>query len=328
MRYLIIGGAGVFALHTIKKILNHKSTSKVISVGRNAERSEAFTLGIGDKDKRFSYHQIHMTFENDRLIELIDHTKPNYIINFAALAHATSWRKSFRYYDTNITALAKLCEHLYNKKYLKQFLQIGSSEIYGSTKKPASETDIPNPTSPYAISKLAADYHVLSCFNHNNFPANVIRPSNCYGPTQLLYRIIPKAILYSLNNKKFPLEGGGYAKKSFMHADDLANCIFKILHSRHLGEIFNAGVNKPTTMRNIVKIIAKNTSKDFNDFVKVTAPRVSEDAHYWVNSSKANKKLNWYPTIDLETGIIDCIQWVKKYNNELITQSNEFVLKA
>ena len=73
-------GCWCFCITYDQKNTNHKSTSKVISVGRNAERSEAFTLGIGDKDKRFSYHQIHMTFENDRLIELIDHTKPNYIL--------------------------------------------------------------------------------------------------------------------------------------------------------------------------------------------------------------------------------------------------------
>lgn len=328
MKYLIIGGAGVFALHTIRQILNQKSTTKVYSVGRNPEKGSAHTLDIGKNDKRYSYHQIHMTFEYDRLIELVDYCKPNYIINFAALAHATSWRKSFRYYDTNITALSKLCEHLYDKKYLKQFLQIGSSEIYGSTSRPALETDAPNPTSPYAISKLAADYHMLSCYNHNGFPANIIRPSNCYGPTQLLYRIIPKAILYALNGKKFPLEGGGKAKKSFMHADDLANCILKILHSKYLGEIFNAGVDKPTTMKNIIKIIAKNTSVPFNELVKITPPRISEDAQYWVNSDKVKKYLNWEPKISLEDGIIDCIKWVQKYNKELVSQSNEFILRA
>ena len=96
-------------------------------------------------------------------------------------------------------------------------MQIGSSEVYGGTVRPAKETDMPNPTSPYAISKLAADFHILSCYNHNGFPGNVIRPSNCYGSGQYVYRIIPKAILYALNDKKFPIEGGGKAKKSFMH---------------------------------------------------------------------------------------------------------------
>ena len=167
MKYLIIGGAGIFALHTIKKILQLKSTTKVISVGRNRERSsEAFTLGVGNNDDRYSYKQIHLTFEIDFLTDLIDTYKPDYIINFAALAYATSWNKSSRYYDTNITAVAKLCEHLYDKKFLKQFLQIGSSEIYGGTKEPAKENSLPNPTSPYAVSKLAADYHMLSLYNH------------------------------------------------------------------------------------------------------------------------------------------------------------------
>lgn len=328
MRYLIIGGAGVFALHTIKKILQDKNTTKVISIGRSPEKSKAFTLDIGKNDKRYSYHQIHMTFEVDRLIELVDKVKPNFIINFAALAHATSWEKSFRYYDTNIVALSKLCEHLYDKKFLKQFLQIGSSEIYGSTKRPALETDCPNPTSPYAISKLAGDLHVMSCYHHNGFPANVIRPSNCYGPTQLMYRIIPKAILYSLNDLKFPLEGGGIAKKSFMHAGDLANCIYKILHSKFIGQIFNAGVDKPTTMKEIVEIIARNTGKNFNEIVKITAPRKSEDKQYWVNSNKAKKLLKWKPEITLEDGINECIEWVRTYNKELINESNDFFLRA
>ena len=57
MKYLIIGGAGIFALHTIK-ILNLKDTSKVVSVGRNRERSsEAFTLGVGKNDNRYTINK-------------------------------------------------------------------------------------------------------------------------------------------------------------------------------------------------------------------------------------------------------------------------------
>ena len=105
MKYLILGGAGIFAVHTAKYLLSKNETSQVVSVGRNRERSEAFTLGVGKNDSRYSYKQIHITFETDVLLDLIDKLKPNYIINFAALAYATSWEKSFRYYDTNITVL-------------------------------------------------------------------------------------------------------------------------------------------------------------------------------------------------------------------------------
>jgi dTDP-glucose 4,6-dehydratase len=328
MKYLILGGAGVFALHTIKKILALKSTKKVISVGRSPQRTSAFTLDIGKDDKRFIYKQIHLTFETEKLIELIDDLQPNFIINFAALAHATSWNKSFRYYDTNVTALSKICEHLFGKKYLKQFLQIGSSEIYGPTIKPAKETTIPNPTSPYAISKLAADYHVLSCYNVKSFPANIIRPSNCYGSGQLLYRIIPKAILLGLNDKQFPLEGGGKSQKSFMHASDLADAIIKILNSKKFGQIYNAGVNKPVTMFEIIQKICSKLNIDQSKFIKNTKPRVGEDKIYWINSDKIKKEFNWKPKITLDEGLDDCINWILKYKKELESETTEFELRA
>ena len=329
MRYLIIGGGGVFALHTIRKLLSNHNTSLVVSSGRNPQRHGAFSLDINSKKfPNFIYKQVHLTFETDKLIDLIRSYKINYIINFAALAHATSWQNSFRYYDTNITAVARLVESLYDFKHLKQFLQIGSSEIYGSTLRPAKETDCPNPTSPYAVSKLATDLHLLTCYNHNKFPVNIIRPSNCYGPTQLLFRIIPKTILYLKEGKKFPLEGGGKAEKSFMHADDLANAIELILKSNKHGEIYNCGVDKPITMRKLVEVICNKLNKNFDDVVKITKGRKSEDQRYWVNSSKIKSKLGWKPVISIEDGIEDCIDWVERYQNELKLETTDFELRA
>ncbi len=329
MKYLIIGGAGIFALHTIKKILALKDTKKVISVGRSRERSsEAFTLGVGKSDDRYLYKQIHLTFEIDFLTDLIDKYQPDYIINFAALAYATSWHKSSRYYDTNITAVAKLCEHLYEKKFLKQFLQIGSSEVYGGTKEPAKENDLPNPTSPYAVSKLAADYHMLTLYNHIGFPSNVIRPSNCYGSGQYMYRLIPKAILFGLLGKKFPLEGGGKAIKSFMHVEDLADAILTILNSDKFGRIYNAGVDKPNSIKEIVQSISKNLKIDFKDFCEITEGRKTEDSQYWIDSTYIYKELGWKSKITLDQGIEEVVQWVKKYQDILINEPQGFTLRA
>ena len=70
----------------------------------------AYSLDVGKDDSRYAYHQIHLTFEEDRLFELFDSEKPEFIINFAALAHGASWDKSWRFYETNVTALAKMVE--------------------------------------------------------------------------------------------------------------------------------------------------------------------------------------------------------------------------
>jgi hypothetical protein len=70
MKYLIIGGAGVFALHTIKKLLDIKSTKKIISIGRSPERSPAFTLNIGKNDERYLYKQIHLPTNPSSFVEM------------------------------------------------------------------------------------------------------------------------------------------------------------------------------------------------------------------------------------------------------------------
>jgi len=327
MKYLILGGGGVFGVQTALNLLNKDNTDKVVCVGRNRKRSKVFNMGL-EEDKRYEYKQIHITFETDALFELIDKVKPNYIINYAALAYATSWHSAYRYYDTNIVALSKICEFLYNKDYLDRFLQIGSSEVYGSTLRPALETDICNPTSPYSISKLCGDLHMMSLFNYNQFPASVIRPSNCYGPGQLLYRIIPKATLCFLNKKKFPLEGGGKAEKSFMHTQDLSEAIYLILKKGKNGQIYNAGVEEPITMFEIINKMTKIMNIDFDKNVNIVPGRKIEDSKYWVDSTKIKNELGWKSTVSIDAGLKDTISWVEKNINELSNEDLEFILKA
>src|SRR5713226_1345433 len=89
--FVLLGGGGVFAVHTAAYLLKNANPRKVICVGRNIVRSSAYSLDVGKSDDRYRYEQIHIVFEQDRLFELLDREKPDVIINFAALAHSTSW---------------------------------------------------------------------------------------------------------------------------------------------------------------------------------------------------------------------------------------------
>ena len=127
MKVLILGGGGVFAIHFAKFLLQQSIVDSVISVGRNPPSTSPFTLNVGEGDSRYSYHQIHITFEQERLKELIFSSKPNVIVNFAALAYATSWDKPHHYYNTNVTAVAQMCDYLQHVDWLDRFIQIGTS---------------------------------------------------------------------------------------------------------------------------------------------------------------------------------------------------------
>jgi dTDP-glucose 4,6-dehydratase len=327
MKYLILGGAGVFAVHLAKHLLNKNDTEKVICVGRNKPKSKAFELNYKNDDKRYIFEQCHIVYENDSLCEIFEKYKPEYIINFAALAYATSWYKSFRYYDTNITAVAKMCEYLSDKQYLKKFLQVGTSELYGGNEFPVDENHLPKPTSPYAVSKYASDLHLQTLYDAQNFPMNIIRPSNSYGSRQYMYRIIPKAIYCGLKGIKFPLSGGGLVKKSFLHAKDLAEAIYIILTKAPTGETYNAGTDEPVTMKEIIEKVSNNLKIDFDTFVEMAPARLHEDSVYWLDSSKI-KSLGWKPTITLEQGIEETGSWIKEYLGELERADFSFTLRA
>lgn len=328
MKYLLVGGAGVFAVHTAKYLLEKKETTLVISVGRNKPKSKAFTLNVGENDDRYKFEQAHIVYEKDIVRELIDKYQPDFIVNFAALAYATSWNKSFRYYDTNVTAVADMCEYLYNKKFLKRFLQIGTSELYGSNNFAVNEEHPVNPTSPYAVSKLAADLHLETLSSTMKFPMSIIRPSNCYSSGQYMYRIVPKAIYCGLKKLKFPLEGGGEVKKSFMHSRDLAEAIYLILHKTEPGGTYNAGTKEPISMKEIVKRISMNLNINFDDFVKITEGRQHEDAVYWLDSSKLQKETGWQAKISIDSGIQETREWVENNLDELALADFKFHLRA
>src|SRR5215472_11372788 len=188
--YAILGGGGSFGIHTAFYLLQHANPKKVIGIGRNPLRSEPFSLNI-EKQKNYTYHAYHITYELDLLLELLDKEKPEVIVNYAAQGEgAVSWKHSWRFFETNSMALARLTEELMKRSWLERFIQIGTSEMYGSVDHAATEDEPIKPSSPYAASKVAFDMYLVSVHRFLGFPMNIIRPSNAYCPGQLLHRVI------------------------------------------------------------------------------------------------------------------------------------------
>ena len=300
--YAVLGGGGSFGLHTSKYLLDHADPAKVIAVGRNLPKDECFTLGIGDGDPRYSYHAYHVNYELDLLMELLDREKPQVIINFAAQGEgATSLKHSWRYFETNCVALVKLTEQLQSRDYLERFIQIGTSELYGSVEHAAKEDEPIKPTSPYAASKAAFDMHLMSVHRFLKFPMNIIRPSNAYGPGQQLHRVIPKTVICGLTGRKLPLHGGGHAEKSYIHNRDLARAIH---------------------------MVAEALKMPFEQLCEVTGDRQHQDSRYWLDSSAIRRDVGWEPQISWQEGMREMVEWGRKYLPQLKTLPTDFVMRA
>jgi len=301
----------------------------VICVGRNPEKPEPFSLNLGKGDPRYEYHQIHVVHEQDRLFELFDRHRPEVIISYAAQGEgAVSWRRSWYFFETNATALVKMSEELMSRTYLERFIQIGTSELYGSVNAPSSEDAPIRPTSPYAASKVAFDLYLLSVASVLKFPMNIIRPSNAYAPGQQLHRVIPRAVLCGLTGQKLPLQGGGRARKSYIHARDLARAILLVSEKAPLGKVYNAGPPAPISIRELVERTADALNIPFEQLAEVTPDRLGQDSQYWLDSGAIRTDVGWEPEIGLDEGLREMVDWGRRYLPQLATMSTDYVLRT
>src|SRR5258708_18697250 len=106
-------------------------------------------------------------------MELLDREKPQVMVNFAAQGEgATSLKHSWRYFETNCVALAKLAEELQSRDYLERFIHIGTSELYGSVEHAATEDEPIKPTIPYAASTSSFVMPLVSLHSPFYIPMN------------------------------------------------------------------------------------------------------------------------------------------------------------
>jgi len=328
-RYAVLGGGGSFGINTSKYLLEQPDIERVISVGRNPAKPGPFTLDVGKGDRRYAYHAYHVTHELDLLLELLDREKPQVIVNYAAQGEgAVSWKHSWRFFETNSMALARLAEALMSRDYLERFIQIGTSELYGSMDVPAREDAPLQPSSPYAASKAAFDMYLVSVHRVLKFPMSIVRPSNAYCPGQLLHRVIPRAVVCGLTGRKLPLHGGGRAEKSYIHARDLGRAIHLVSDGAPLGKVYNAGPPEPISIRSLVEKTADALEISFDELCEVVPDRLGQDSRYWLDSSAIKRDVGWEPEISLEEGLAEMVEWGRRYIDQLKEVDPTYVLRV
>jgi dTDP-glucose 4,6-dehydratase len=200
--------------------------------------------------------------------------------------------------------------------------------MYGSVEKPSKETDPIQPSSPYAASKVAFDLYLLSISKFLNFPMNIIRPSNAYCSGQLLHRIIPKTIVSGLIGKKIPLQGGGRAEKSYIHARDLGRAIYLVSEKAPLGKIYNVGPKNPISIKDVVQLCAKALGKNFDEICDIAPDRLGQDSKYWLNSNSIFEDTGWKQEIFWDEGLKEVIDWAKKNLDILKNYSMDYIFRA
>ena len=301
---------------------------EVIGISRSVEPNPVF-LPHTYSGKTIEFHQLDLNHDLDKIMAIINSKKPEYIVNFAAQSMvAQSWDHPDHWFMTNLVSTVRFHDRLRHCDFLKKYVHISTPEVYGSCEGYIKESKSYHPSTPYAVSRAAADMSLHSFFNAYKFPVVFTRAANVYGPGQQLYRIIPRTILFIKMGKKLQLHGGGTSQRSFIHIQDVSGATLNIMKQASPGEIFHIATNDSITIRGLVELICNLMGVNFDDHIDVTEELLGKDSAYLLDSSKVRSTLGWKDQVSLKEGVLAVIQWIEQNFEVLKQQSLEYIHKA
>jgi dTDP-glucose 4,6-dehydratase len=327
-KILIIGSNSFSGSNFINFISSIDLYEQIIGISRSELPAKTFLPFDKSLIPHFDFHQLDLNQNFDEIIKVITKYKPAIIVNYAAQSMvAQSWDNPVDWYQTNVISLIKLQQFLNNVDFLDRFIQITTPEVYGNCEGFVNEDNAFNPSTPYAISRACGDMSFKAYFNSFGFPIIFTRAANVYGPFQQLYRIIPKTIFSILNGEKLNLHGGGISTRSFIHINDVSSATHQLITDGVIGETYHISTNDIISIKDLVIKICNLMNVDFDDHVIVDKERIGKDMAYHLSSKKIRDNLGWKDQISLNNGIVECIDWVKSYNKELLNSPKEYVHK-
>ncbi|MCX5805049.1 MAG: GDP-mannose 4,6-dehydratase [Proteobacteria bacterium] len=301
---------------------------EVIGISRSPELHPVFLPYKKRQNASFKFYQLDLNHDLLSIMKIIEENKPEYIINFASQSMvAESWQNPEHWFQTNVVATIKFHDKLRHCGFLKKYVHISTPEVYGTCEGVVKENTNYTPSTPYAVSRAAADMSLMSFQKAYNFPVVFTRAANVYGPGQQLYRIIPRTILFFLIGKKLQLHGGGESIRSFIHIRDVADGTLRVTRQASPGEIFHFSTTRNISIRSLVEIIATQLGLSFADHVEVVGERLGKDAAYLLDSTKARTLFGWRDQISLEQGIEETIAWVRDNLEVLQQQAFNYIHK-
>jgi nucleoside-diphosphate-sugar epimerase len=303
--YLITGASGFIGSQLTRRLINLNKTVHVIS------RNQKICWRLSDIQSKIHFHKIDILDKN--LNHLIDKIRPTYIFHLAAYGSLPKEDNAEKMFRTNILGTMNLIRSL-SPKYLKLFINAGSSAEYKINNEALREDDCLEPLNDYGLSKMTQTLYCQKEAKKNNLPIITFRLFSPYGPFEKKTRLIPEVILHAITNRNVPLSEPKFVR-DFIFVDDVVDAYLQACKKLPKpGEIFNIGSGKQSSIENVVKIVLLKTNSKSKPLwgAKPKHERQMEPKIWKANITKAKQHLEWKPAHTLADGISRTITW---FNN-------------
>ncbi|MDR2565006.1 MAG: GDP-mannose 4,6-dehydratase [Bifidobacteriaceae bacterium] len=222
-----------------------------------------------------------------------------------------SWGHGFRNYaDANILATQRLLDAALSCTRLRRFVYASSSSVYGDADRyPVTEMTLPNPLSPYGVTKLAGE-HLCGLYGKVfNLPTTMLRYFTVYGPRQRPDMAFTRMLRCAATGTEFDLYGDGSQIRDFTYVADIAAANIAAAEGDQApGTVINLAGGSEVSMREAISEIEKVTGKSL---LLRTQGRASGDVmRTGAETERAHRLLGWRPRVGLSEGLARQYQWI------------------
>jgi UDP-glucose 4-epimerase len=190
---------------------------------------------------------------------------------------------------------------------VKRVVFISSGAVYGNQEEqPVKETAIPNPRSPYAVSKLAGEFYIKTIGDLWGIETVSLRVFNAYGPGQHLPAshppVIPNFLRQAIHNGTLVIHSQGIQTRDYVYLDDAISAMMAAATAPNINNmVINIGSGTETEVRDLMRLVLQTThSKAEVMYNPRTDPGVSRMK---ADIRLAKEKLGYNPRISLEDGL-------------------------
>jgi dTDP-glucose 4,6-dehydratase len=309
MKLLVTGGAGFIGVNFIRHTLALPQPYHIVNYDKLTYAGNLASLEDLAANPRYSF--IRGDICDPPAVEAAMQGC-DAVLHLAAESHVD--RSIFEpspFVATNIQGTVNLLEAARRLK-VKRFVHLSTDEVYGDLSPGAfAAEDTPfRPSSPYAASKAGADCVVSSYVRTYGFPAIILRSSNNFGPYQFPEKFLPLMIARALEDQPLPIYGDGKQERNWLHVEDSCRGILAALERGRIGEVYNLGgldVEENLAMAHrLLRHLGKPQS-----LLRSIEDRPGHDRRYALQWEKARRELAWAPTISLDDGLRQTIEWYK-----------------
>lgn len=303
-KIFVTGATGFVGANLVRTLLKKNYEVHII------KRKNSDVWRIKDVLPKLHLHEIDL-LEKRFLARLLQTLKPNVIFHLANLGLYggidAPLNKSL---EVNLQGTVNLIEAADSIDY-ECFINTGSSAEYGDKNTPMKEDDVCQPTSNYALAKLASTLYAKSYATKTNKPLATLRLFSPFGPFDHPARFITETILKLLKGEEIYIKDPS-AVHDYIFIEDVVSAFLQcIKNPKKLSrEIINVGSGKQIQVKGVLELLTQNMVSNS----KITYNDLSSDKKvmWQAGIKKAKQVLDWHPKTNLDQGLKKTIKWFEK----------------